>query len=178
MAMQTDVRSYHQHQTGFAYVGRTRLKAYSVRGSSNDGRLDLFDSITAPISATYAQSGTTVTVTSNAHGLLTGDEVGLSFNLGTSGGGTAAPNSTNYRITVTGDNTFTLTTINSTTISAGSVCRYAAETANGGGFIMTIIITAGDTFNNYYLLPGEGILVHNAIHATMTNVSSLSCWIG
>ena len=52
------------------------------------------------ISASYSRSSNTVTVTATAHGLVTGDQVDMSF---TSGAGTAGT----YTITVTGVNTFT-----------------------------------------------------------------------
>jgi len=52
------------------------------------------------ISASYSRSSNTVTVTATAHGLVTGDQVDMSF---TSGSGTAGT----YTITVTGVDTFT-----------------------------------------------------------------------
>ena len=54
------------------------------------------------ISASYSRSSNTVTVTATAHGLLTGDQVDMSFQ---SGSGTAGT----FTITVTGANTFTYT---------------------------------------------------------------------
>jgi hypothetical protein len=77
--MQTDVKSGHLNNNGFVALGRTRLKALSTVGSSTAGTLDIFDTVTAPVSATYARSTTTITVTKTAHGLATGDVVGLAF---------------------------------------------------------------------------------------------------
>ena len=54
------------------------------------------------ISASYSRSSNTVTVTATAHGLVTGDQVDMSFQ---SGSGTAGT----FTITVTGANTFTYT---------------------------------------------------------------------
>ena len=174
MSMQGDVFSRHQHQTGFAYIGRTRIKAFSVRGSAGaDTRLDIFDSLVAPTTASYGQSLYTVTVTSNAHGLSTGDTVGISFD------GTPATNSGNYVITRTGANTFTITTINSLTVTAPEVCRYVVvDTDVGGGWVMTIEADTGDIYNNYYLLPQQGILIRNAIYSDMDGAISLNYWLG
>nr|WP_241741201.1 hypothetical protein [Gemmobacter straminiformis] len=66
-------------------------------------------------SGTYAQTGTTITVTITAHGLVTGDSVPLTFTTGTAASGT-------YTVTVTGANTFTVTSGTSATTS-GSVTR-------------------------------------------------------
>ena len=66
---------------------------------------------------TYARSGTTVTVTSTAHGLSTGDQVIADF---TSGGATDGF----YTITVSDANTFTFTDSASGTISAGANIVY------------------------------------------------------
>lgn len=180
MTMQGDVFSKHQHQTGFAYIGRIRIKAFSVRGVSDaDTRLDVFDTLVAPTAATYAQSGYTVTVTKSAHGLSTGNVVGISFDDGTSGGGVAAANSGNFVITRTGADTFTITMINSVTITAGAVCRYVVVNQSvGGGWVMTIEADTGDIYNNYYPLPQQGILVYNAIYSDMDGAKSVNYWLG
>ena len=180
MGMQGDVFSRHQHQTGFAFIGRTRIKAISVRGTAvADARLDIFDTLVAPTAATYAQSAYTITVTKSAHGLVTGNTVGISFDDGVSGGGTAAANSGNFVITKLTDNTFTITAINSITINATAPCRYVVVDANiGGGWVMTIEADAGDVYNNYYLLPQQGILVRQGIYSDMLNVISMNYWLG
>lgn len=178
--MQGDVFSKHQHQTGFAYIGRTRMKAFSVRGTAGAvGRLDIFDTLVAPTAATYGQSAYTVTVTKSAHGLSTGDTVGIGFDDGTSGAGVAATNSGNYVITVTDANTFTFTTINSITINTGADCRYVVVDTNaGGGWVTTVEADAGDIYNNYYLLPQQGILIHRGIYSDMDGIVSLNYWLG
>ena len=60
--------------------------------------------------ATYSQSGTTITVTSNSHGRSSGTYVELDFTSGTATDG-------NYLITSTTTNTFTVTSATSTTTS-------------------------------------------------------------
>ena len=174
MSIQGDVFSRHQHQSGFAYIGRTRIKAFSVRGAAAvDTRLDIFDTLVVPTTASYGQSAYTVTITSNAHGLSTGDTIGISFD------GAPATNSGNYVITRTGANTFTITTINSVTITAPEVCRYVVVDADaGGGWVMTIEADSGDVYNNYYLLPQQGILIRNAIYSDMDGAVSLNYWLG
>jgi hypothetical protein len=165
---QTDVFSLHQHDTGFAYIGRTRLKAVSIRGSANAARLDIFDTTTAPVTGSYGQNNTTITVTSTNHNLANNQTIGLVFddNAGT------APNSNNYVIRTTGANTFTVTSINSANIAAGSACRYAQR------WLYTTELTAGDTYNNYQMFPGEGMLAQNGIYNYMANVVSLSVICG
>ena len=169
MTMQTDVLSVHQHISGFAVQGRTRLKALSVRGAVNSAsRLDLFDTSTPPVTASYAQTGYVITVTKNAHGLTNGQNIGLAFDDGTGG----TPNSGNFPITVVNANSFTVTTINSDTITAGAVCRYAQA------WLLTIEVASGDVFNNYQLLPGQGILARNGIYADLDAVVSFSIYHG
>ena len=76
---QTDVKAGHLNNTGFVLLGRTRLKAISMVGTATAGTLDVFDTTTAPVSATYARTAAVITVTKVAHGLVTGDVVGLAF---------------------------------------------------------------------------------------------------
>jgi hypothetical protein len=37
---------------------------------------------------------------------------------------------------------------------------------------------AADVFNNYVLLPGEGILVKNGIYLSMSNITSANVYYG
>jgi hypothetical protein len=168
MGMQTDVKAAHLNNTGFMLLGRTRLKALSVVGTALAGTLDVFDTTTAPVTtATYTRSGTTVTVTSTAHGLVTGDVRGFSFASAT---GVSATNG-NYTITKTGANTFTLVDINSGTI-ASTALAYSTLWLN------SYDVGAGDLFGNFALIPGEGILVQNGIYMIMTNVTSANIYYG
>ena len=166
--MQTDVKAGHLNNTGFMLLGRTRLKALSVVGTALAGTLDVFDTTTAPVTtATYTRSGTTVTVTSTAHGLVTGDVRGFSFASAT---GVSATNG-NYTITKTGANTFTLVDINSGTITSTALA-YSTLWLN------SYDVGAGDLFGNFALIPGEGILVQNGIYMIMTNVTSANIYYG
>jgi hypothetical protein len=168
MGMQTDVKAGHLNNTGFMLLGRTRLKALSVVGTATAGTLDVFDTTVAPVTtATYARSGTTVTVTSTAHGLVTGDVRGFAF---ASASGSSATNG-NYTVTRTGANTFTITDINSGTI-ASTAMSYSTL------WLCSYDIGAGDLFGNFALIPGEGILVQNGIYMIMTNVTSANIYYG
>ena len=69
------------------------------------------------VSATYARSGTTITVTSNSHGLSNGDTIIADF---TSGAGTDGW----YTVANVTTNTFTVTDSASGTISAGTSMEY------------------------------------------------------
>jgi hypothetical protein len=169
--MQTDVLCGHIHQSGYIVqqVG-SRVKAISVRGTASAGSFDLFSTSSAPVSATYAQSGSTVTVTSNAHGLNTGDVIGISYQPGTGGAATSG----NYAITRTGANTFTVVSPNPNTVTAGAVCDYVVN----GTWIMSLDLVAGDTFQNYFLLPGEGIKATQKVYALMSNLYSATVFYG
>ena len=167
--MQTDVKAGHLNNTGFVLLGRTRLKALSVVGTATAGTLDVFDTTTAPVTdATYARSGTTITVTKTAHGLVTGDVRGFSF---ATVSGSSATNG-NYSITKTGANTFTLTDINSGTIAASTAMAYSTLCVN------SYDVGAGDLFGNFALIPGEGILIQNGIYFIMTNITSANIYYG
>ena len=168
MGMQTDVKAGHLNNTGFMLLGRTRLKALSTVGSATAGTLDIFDTATAPVtSATYTRSGTTVTVTSTAHGLSTGDVRGFSF---ASASGVSATNG-NYTITKTGANTFTLVDLNSGTI-ASTALSYSTL------WVASYDIGATDVFGNIVLIPGEGVLIRNGIYMIMTNITSANIYYG
>jgi hypothetical protein len=168
MGMQTDVKSGHLNNSGFAVLGRNRLKAVSIVGTANAGTLDIFDTTTAPVSATYERAGTLITVTRNAHGLVTGNVVGLTF---ATASGTSGTNG-NYTITRTGANTFTVTDINSGTIVAGTAAAYSSA------WVVSYDIGAGDLFGNFALIPGEGILVRNGIYLSMSNITSANIYYG
>jgi len=74
-------------------------------GVGDEANVDLYvrtSSIAATRTATYAQSGTTITVTCTDHGFVTGDLVDLTV---TSGNG----ETNSYALTVTASNTFTCT---------------------------------------------------------------------
>jgi hypothetical protein len=167
--MQTDVKAGHLNNNGFVLLGRTRLKALSIVGSATAGTLDVFDTITAPVTdATYARTGTLVTVTKTAHGLVTGNIRGFAF---ASVSGVSATNG-NYSITRVDANSFTLTDINSGTIAASTAMSYSTLWLN------SYDVGAGDLFGNFALIPGEGILVQNGIYMLMSNITSANIYYG
>jgi hypothetical protein len=169
MTMQTDVLAGTLIESGFIYKQRTRVKGVSVKGDgTNPGVLDIFDTVTAPVAATYQRVGNLVTVTENGHGLKTGDTVGISFRAAS---GTAATDG-NYTVTKLTDNTFTVTDINSGTVAALTACSYASR------WIMTFRIDAGDAYVNYWLIPGQGILALNGLYLQVTDLNAASVFYG
>jgi hypothetical protein len=169
MGMQTDVRAGHLNNSGFVLLGRTRLKAVSIVGTATAGTLDIFDTTIAPVTTgTYGRTGNLVTVTSTAHGLLTGATIGMAF---ATASGSSATNG-NYTITVTGANTFTFTDINSGTIASSTAMSYSTR------WLVSYDIGAGDLFGNFALIPGEGILVQNGIYMLMSNITSTNVYYG
>lgn len=172
MSMQTDVKAAYLNQTGFILgSNRSRLKAIAVQGSANAGQIDIFATDTAPIAATYGQVGAVITVTKEGHGLTTGTAIGIAYSAGS--GGTAMCGNTT--ITVTSPDTFTIPCINSFSITAGAACRYVVGPNN---WLVTFTLAAQDTFNNYFLIPGQGILADNMVFCSMSNISSVTMFHG
>lgn len=167
MTMQTDVRSAHLNTSGVLVPFRTRVKSFTVIGTTTPGHLIFWDDPTVPVAVTYGRTGNTVTITHNAHGLQSGAEVGLHFYPGT--GGTATDG--NYVITVIDANTYTVQDINSGTISAG------ATAYEGENWVSTVETNAqGDAFN--MLLPGEGLLFRNLVYVQLTNIDNITVFYG
>ena len=176
--MQTDVLSSHLNASGQSYVGRTRFKGIVAVGTATAGTINVWDSTTAPVTTgTYGRSGYTVTVASTAHGLSTGQEVGITFSAGT--GGTATNG--NYIITVTGVNTFTVTDINSGTITGSGGCTYAVgDTSKNSPWVAsfdTAAVTSGANVLEL-LFPGEGILCHVGIYVQLSNMTGVTIFYG
>ena len=166
---QTPVKQAHLNASGFMVLGRNRVRGISFTGSATAGYVTLFDTTTAPVtSATYGRSGTTVTVSSTAHGLNTGDVIGIDFAAGSEGTATNG----NYSITRTSANAFTLTDINSGTITAGAAMVYASR------WLMTYDVAASDSFNNAPFIPEDGVLAVNGIYAQMSNVVACNIYYG
>jgi hypothetical protein len=167
MTMQTDVLSAHINVSGQLLVGRNRLKGLAITGGGSLGYTYLWDATSAPVAATYARSsGGVITVTLNAHGLSTGDQVGLVLAAGTGGQGTTG----NYTVTVTGANTYTVQDINAGAITAG------AAALQGTKWISSIDIGANETV--VMPLPGQGILCVNGVYASVTNLTGLTVFYG
>jgi hypothetical protein len=132
----------------------------------------LFDTTVAPVtsSVTYARVGTTVTVTKTAHGLSTGNVVGIHFASNT---GVSATDG-NYTITRTGADTFTLTDINT-----GDITSTAALYVSGANrWLLTYETHASDEFQNAPLIPGEGVLAVNGIYAYMSGIDGAQVYYG
>jgi hypothetical protein len=170
MTMQYDVKQGHLNQSGFFVLGRNRVKGVSFYGGG--GTLVLFDTTVAPVtsSVTYARVGTTVTVTKTAHGLSTGNVVGIHFN---SNSGDSATDG-NYTITRTGADTFTLIDINT-----GDITSTAALYVSGANrWLLTYETHATDEFQNAPLIPGEGVLAVNGIYAYMSGIDGAQVYYG
>jgi hypothetical protein len=122
--------------------GRVRLKgAVIFPFSAATGYTTFVDNVSA--AGTYARATTTATITSANHGLTTGQWVYLDWDL--------ADNP--YQVTVTGDNTFTVTVANSGAAS-GNVTIYA-----------TVLMQADASNATAYtvVIPGDGIVARNGI---------------
>jgi hypothetical protein len=170
------VRSGHLHSSGFIYKGRAAVKAIDVVGSATAGILELWDTDVAPTAATYGRSAAVVTVTKNAHGLKTGDFVGISYE--EASGVIATPG--NYPITVTDANTFTITDINSGTIATSTVCRYVSAVVDGNNarWMATYHTSASDIFFNGFTIPGNGLLARISIYVYADELASINIYYG
>lgn len=164
MAMQTDVLSAHLNQSGLMVAERTRLKGVIGTGTNVAGTINLWDSTVAQRSATYGRSGNTITVTSNAHGLLPGQSVGLTF---APGGGTNG----NYIVQTAATNTFTVTDINAGAVTGGTACSWNAR------WLMSFDTNATNDVVTL-LIPGEGIVARNGIYAQIVSQTSLTIYYG
>ena len=173
MAMQYDVKQGHLNQSGFFVLGRNRIKGVSWYGSSADGTLVLFDTTTSPTSTnvTYERASALVTVTKNAHGLVTGDTVGIHFNTASN----VAATDGNYSITKINANSFSLTDINSGTVANTATAVYVT---GANRWLMTYENDSTDTFSNAPVIPGEGVLATNGIYAFMTNIGASQIYYG
>ncbi len=91
-------------------------------------------------SATYGQSGTTITITKSSHGYSVGDFVVIDFTAGSATDG-------NYEIvTVPSSSTFTVTSATSATISAGTSCTYGANFSRFNPFVNGTYVGRGFKF--------------------------------
>ena len=151
---------------------RSRARNHNSSRKSRGGTLVLFDTTSAPVSSsvTYAQSGTTVTVSKTSHGLVPGDVVGIHFDSNT---GVSATDG-NYSITRVDANSFTLTDINSGTITSTA----AIYVSGVNRWLMTYETHSTDEFQNAPLIPGEGVLVANGIYAYMSAIDSAQIYYG
>ena len=164
MAMQYDVKQGHLNSSGYFVNYPVRVKGVSFAGGASAGLLVLFDTSSTPVSSsvTYAQTANTVTVTKTAHGLNTGDVIGIHFEANS---GVSATDGT-YTITKTGADTFTLTDVNSRSISSTAAVYVV------GKWLMTYESVAGDVYTNVPFIPGEGIRAETAVYAYMVNMDA------
>ena len=171
--MATNVKQAHINASGFLVMGRNRIRGLSFVGTATAGELVMFDTTSAPVtsSVTYGRSGTTVTVAKTAHGLVTGDVVGIHFADGT--GGTATDG--NYSITRIDANSFSLTDINTGTITGSPAAIYVS---GNNRWLLTYEVSATDIFNNAPEVPDQGVLAVNAIYAYMINMSAVNIYYG
>jgi hypothetical protein len=162
--MQYDVKQGHLNSSGYFVNYPVRVKGLSFAGAATAGYVTLFDTSSTPVSSsvTYAQTANTVTVTKTAHGLNTGDIIGIHF---LANSGVSATDGT-YSITKTGSDTFTLTDINSRSI-ASTAAVYAV-----GKWLLTYETVATDIFTNVPFIPGEGIRAETAVYAYMVNMDA------
>jgi hypothetical protein len=176
--MQYDVQSVHLNSSGACYNGPVRFKGLVLVGSATGGTLNVWDSTTAPVVASYGRSGYTVTVTSSSHGLVTGQQVGITFSTAS---GSSATNG-NYIITVVNANSFTITDINTGTIATSTVCNYVASpVGNNLSPWLTSLDTATTTGTPqiiYYNPPGEGQRCHQGLYATFSSMTGLTVFYG
>jgi hypothetical protein len=172
----TEVRSGHLHSSGFIFKSRARVKALDVVGGDAGGTLEVWDTDVVPVAAAYGRSGDVVTVTKSAHGLKTGDIVGISYE--EASGVIATPG--NYPITVTGTDTFTITDINSGTIATSTACRYVRSTKNGynAGWLATYHTSASDIFFNGFSVPGDGMMANIGIYVYADGLNSINIYYG
>lgn len=173
MSMQYDVLAGHLDVSGFiAPNGRNRVKQITFQGSGGGaGVVEVFDTTAVPTTASYGRTDTLVTVTKSAHGLVTGDRVGIGY----SAAGGASGTDGNYTITRVDANTFTITDPNTGTVTPGTACRYV----NGGARWLVSFGTAQSvTTPVAVLVPGEGILAARGIYMTLTNTSYVTVFYG
>jgi hypothetical protein len=171
--MQTDVLAGHLDVSGFiAPTGRNRVKQITFQGSGGGaGVVEVFDTATIPTTASYGRSSALVTVTKSAHGLATGDRVGIGF----SAAAGASATDGNYVITVVDSSTFTFTDPNSGTVTAGTACRYVNS---GARWLVSFGTSTSVTTPVAVLIPGEGMLAALGIYASISNTSYVTVFYG
>jgi len=173
MTMQYDVQEARLTQSGWIVSVPCRIKGVNMRNAASGvGRVFFFDTDTTPVTASYGQSGTTVTVTKTAHGLNTGDTVSIGYSLD---GSNKAATCGTYTITKTGADTFTITDPNSFTVSSATVCYYVT---GNNRWIFVRGVAEGDIYNNYEIIPGEGLRAKQKVYAVISNIISTSVFYG
>lgn len=180
MPMQTDVKAAHLNVSGIAVSGQNRLKGLIYTSGTSAGTISIWDTVTTPTAITsYTRTAAVITVTLASHGLVTGNVIGLAFASGTGGYGTNG----NYVVTVLTSSTYTVTDINSGTITSGTG---GTQTAAGGRWIFSLdtaaTTTSGQAATSSILMPGEGIKVNTGIYCQLgtagTNQNGVTVFYG
>ncbi len=166
---QTDVKSGHLNSTGIFVLGRNRLRGVTTVGSATAGVVHIFDATATATAITYGRSTTVITVTQSAHGKAVGDTVGLAFTPAT---GVSATNGNYIIATVADANTYTVTDINSGTISAST----GGFSTTGRWLTSLDTTTAADSVSMQ--IAGEGIMATLGLVATMTNQTGTTVFYG
>ena len=174
MSMQYDVKAGHIDVSGFIVPnGRYRVKQITYQASgAGAGTVEVFDTTSAPVSATYGRTGALVTITKNAHGLATGDSIGVGF----SAAAGASATDGNYVITKVDANSFTITDPNSGTVTPGTACRYVD--GDGGRWLVSFSTLTSQTATVPVIIPGEGILAATGIYVSLTNTAFVTVFYG
>jgi hypothetical protein len=159
--MQYDVKSAHGSTSGVLVNYRTRLKGAIISANATAAARNTIFANNVTQSGTYNIPGsTTCTVTITNHGLTTGDRVWLNFT-----SGTGVDNV--YTVTVTGTDTFTVTT--------------ASLTTNGNVTMYADILLEADSYNATafnVIIPGEGILAQNGIFVGLVSNITATIFYG
>jgi hypothetical protein len=156
MAMQYDVKSFHNTLSGVAVPYRTRLKGVVISPSTSVTiNTTIVDN--APIAVTYNIPGTTVcTVTTpTAHGLTAGSSRVLLV----ASSGTFVSDSYLVQTTPT-PTTFTVTT--GTLTTSGNMSMYT-------DILTELDCSTGTSF--YTFIPGEGVLAKTGIYVYLPSAS-------
>jgi S-formylglutathione hydrolase FrmB len=161
MGMQYDVKSAHITTSGVAVDYRVRLKGAIISTNTTAATRNTVFANNVAQTGTYSiPTSTTCTVTIVNHGLSNGDRVWLNFT-----SGTAVDNV--YAVTVTGNDTFTVTTASLTT--SGNVTMYA-------DVLMEVDAYNPTAFN--VVIPGEGILALNGIYVGLVSNATSTVFYG
>lgn len=167
--------SGNRRASGFVAMGPHRLKELSITGGAFDGLVGFFDTDVAPIVINSAsQSGTTVTVNTSAHGLSTGDTVGIVFYGGTNND----PDSGNYEVTVVDATNFTIEQLNSATIpiSIGQYVKNSGTPNSPRRFVLQKLTKAAGADDIdipiSFSMPDAGFKFDLGMYAVLNNIGT------
>mgnify|MGYP003335379155 CR=1 FL=1 len=167
----------------YSSTGST-LSRDTILSSSNGGSATNFSSGTQSVFCTYpSEKSVNLDSSGNVSALGTissGTWHGTTIAVGYGGtGGTATAG--NYTITVSDANTFTITDINSGSVTAGAACQYVVADAAKDSPYLTTFDTAAVTAGANVLelsFPGEGIVCHVGIYLQLSNMTGVTIFYG